>query len=49
MDGSLPAELFCTLLVSVEGSIGLSDIFGPPGYDGGFSYEFQSKFILLLF
>ena len=47
MDG--PAELFCMLLVSVDVSIGLSDIFGPPGYDGGFSCEFQNIFILLHF
>ena len=43
IDGSIPAELFCMLLLSVDASIGLSDIFGPPGYDGGFSCEFHDN------
>ena len=52
IDGSIPAEIFCMLLLSVDASIELSDGFGPPGYDGGLSCELddnQNKLILLCF
>jgi hypothetical protein len=52
IDGSIPAEIFCMLLLSVDASIELSDGFGPPGYDGALSCELDDnhkKFILSSF